>query len=277
MRKILEYILGIFISKRPLVPVVTFNGVIGTGGLGRGRINAESLEKNINKAFSESKAKAVAIIINSPGGSPVQSSLIYQRVRYLAEKKDIPVLVFIEDVAASGGYWLACSGDEIFADKSSVVGSIGVISASFGFQEAINKLGIERRVYTTGKAKGSLDPFKPENQNDIVMLKNVQNDIQNAFVELVTSRRGDRLIENNDEIFTGAFWSGEQALKLGLIDGIGELRSVLRLRFGKKVRIKFIGKKKGIINSLTQSLWISIINDFFIAIEDNYLWKRLGR
>ena len=176
-----------------------------------------------------------------------------------------------------GGYWLACSGDEIFADKSSVVGSIGVISASFGFQEAINKLGIERRVYTTGKAKGSLDPFKPENENDIVMLKNVQNDIQNAFVELVTSRRGDRLIDNKDEIFTGAFWSGEQAVKLGLIDEIGELRSVLRLRFGKKVRIKFIGKKKGIINSLTQSFRISIINDFFIAIEDNYLWKRLGR
>ena len=198
MKNYFAFIIRLFIKKKPIVPILRFDGVIGTGGgIGKGRINAENLETNIKKAFSENKPSAVAIIINSPGGSPVQSSLIYQRVRYLADKKDVPILVFIEDVAASGGYWLSCIGDEIFADKASIIGSIGVISASFGFTEAIQKLGVERRVYTTGKSKGSLDPFKPEKQEDVKMLKNIMNDTQKAFNELVNNRRGKKL---NDDV-----------------------------------------------------------------------------
>ena len=232
-------------------------------------------ESNIKKAFSTSKPSAVAIIINSPGGSPVQSSLIYQRVRYFAEKKDVPILVFIEDVAASGGYWLSCVGDEIFADKASIVGSIGVISASFGFSEAISKVGVERRVYTTGKSKGSLDPFKPEKAEDVRMLKNIMNDTQEAFVDLVNLRRGSKL-SDDDSIFTGAFWSGEKALKLGLIDGIGEIRTVLRQRFGNKVKLKFINKKKRFISGLVQGFSSPIINSIINEIENNAHWKRFG-
>jgi serine protease SohB len=276
MKNIFEFIVGLFSKKRPTVPVLRFDGVIGTGGgLGKGRINAENLESNIKKAFSTSKPSAVAIIINSPGGSPVQSSLIYQRVRYFAEKKDVPILVFIEDVAASGGYWLSCVGDEIFADKASIVGSIGVISASFGFSEAISKVGVERRVYTTGKSKGSLDPFKPERPEDVRMLKNIMNDTQEAFVDLVNLRRGSKLCDD-DSIFTGAFWSGEKALKLGLIDGIGEIRTVLRQRFGNKVKLKFINKKKSFISGLVQGFSSPIINNIINEIENNAHWKRFG-
>jgi len=260
MRNLIRKVFEKFFKRRPLVAVIKMNGVIGMGGFGRSRINYESIENTINKAFGERRAKAVSLVINSPGGSPVQSSLIYKRIRYLADKKDIPVLVFVEDVAASGGYWLACAGDEIYADKASIIGSIGVISASFGFSEAIKKIGIERRVYTTGKAKGSLDPFKPENPNDIKMLKNIQNDIQQAFIDLVTSRRGKRLT-NDVDLFTGAFWSGTEAVKLGLIDGIGEMREILRERFGKNVKIKIIAKRKGFLTNLTQSRNQNIIKN----------------
>ena len=275
MRNLIRKVFEKFFKRRPLVAVIKMNGVIGTGGFGRSRINYESIENSIKKAFGERRAKAVSLVINSPGGSPVQSSLIYKRIRYLADKKDIPVLVFVEDVAASGGYWLACAGDEIYADKASIIGSIGVISASFGFSEAIKKIGIERRVYTTGKAKGSLDPFKPENPNDIKMLKNIQNDIQQAFIDLVTSRRGKRLT-NDVDLFTGAFWSGTEAVKLGLIDGIGEMREILRERFGKNVKIKIIAKRKGFLTNLTQSRNQNIIKNLISTIEENEIWKRFG-
>ena len=276
MKNYFEFIIRLFIKKKPIVPVLRFDGVIGTGGgFGKGRINAENLETSIKKAFSENKPSAVAIIINSPGGSPVQSSLIYQRVRYLADKKDVPILVFIEDVAASGGYWLSCIGDEIFADKASIVGSIGVISASFGFTEAIEKLGVERRVYTTGKSKGSLDPFKPERPEDVKMLKNIMNDTQKAFNDLVNHRRGKKL-KDDGTIFTGAFWSGEQALELGLIDGIGEIRSVLRERFGSKVKLKYITKKKGFISGILQSSLSPLVKNVINEIDNNTHWKRFG-
>jgi len=275
MRNLIKKVFDKFFKRRPLVAVIKMNGVIGTGGFGRSRINYETIENSINKAFGERRAKAVSLVINSPGGSPVQSSLIYKRIRYLADKKDIPVLVFVEDVAASGGYWLACAGDEIYADKASIIGSIGVISASFGFSEAIKKIGIERRVYTTGKAKGSLDPFKPENPNDVKMLKNIQNDIQQAFIDLVTSRRGKRLT-NDFDLFTGAFWSGTEAVKLGLIDGIGEMREILRERFGKNVKIKIIAKRKGFLTNLTQSRNQNIIKNLISTIEENEIWKRFG-
>ena len=276
MKKIFNFILKLFGKGKPIVPVLRFEGIIGTGGgIGKGKINAENLEPNIKKAFSESNPSAVAIIINSPGGSPVQSSLIYQRVRYLADKKDVPIMVFIEDVAASGGYWLSCIGDEIFADKSSIVGSIGVISASFGFTEAINKLGVERRVYTTGKSKGSLDPFKPEKKEDVQMLKNIMNDTQKAFVDLVSKRRGNKLSDDNT-IFTGAFWSGEEAKKLGLIDEIGEIRTVLRERFGPKVKLKFITKKKGFLSGILQSAFHPLISKIFDEIDNKAYWNRFG-
>jgi len=276
MKKYFEFIIRLFIKKKPIVPVLRFDGVIGTGGgIGKGRINAENLEVNIKKAFSENKPSAIAIIINSPGGSPVQSSLIYQRVRYLADKKDVPILVFIEDVAASGGYWLSCIGDEIFADKASIVGSIGVISASFGFTEAIEKLGVERRVYTTGKSKGSLDPFKPEKPEDVNMLKNIMNDTQQAFNDLVNNRRGKKL-KDDGTIFTGAFWSGEKALELGLIDDIGEIRSVLRDRFGSNVKIKYITKKKSFISGILQSSLSPLVKNVINEIENSTHWKRFG-
>ena len=275
MVKFFKNIFDTIFQRKPLVTVIKMNGVIGTSGFGRSRINYESLESIINKAFGEKRAKAVSIIINSPGGSPVQSSLIFKRIRYLADKKDIPVLVFVEDVAASGGYWLACAGDEIYADQSSIIGSIGVISASFGFSEAIKKIGVERRVYSTGKAKGSLDPFKPENPNDIKMLKNIQNDIQKAFIDLVTLRRGKRLT-NEIDLFTGAFWSGTEALKLGLIDGIGETREILRKRFGENVKIKIITKRKGFLSNITQSRNQNIINGLISSIEENEIWRRFG-
>jgi len=276
MKHFFEFIIRIFIKKKPIVPVIRFEGVIATGsGIGKARLNAENLESNIKKAFSESKPSAIAIIINSPGGSPVQSSLIFQRVRNLADKKDVPILVFIEDVAASGGYWLSCVGDEIFADRASIVGSIGVISASFGFTETIKKLGIERRVYTTGKSKGSLDPFKPEKQEDVEMLKNIMNDTQEAFIELVKKRRGEKL-NDDGTIFTGAFWSGQKALELGLVDGIGEIRTILRERFGDNVKLKYITKKKGFISGIFQSSLSPIVKNVINEIENTSLWKRFG-
>ena len=277
MKFFFKWIINVIFRRKPTVPVLRLSGVIATGGFSRGRINAENLENNIKKAFSDDNAKAIAILVNSPGGSPVQSSLIYKRIRYFAEKKEIPILVFVEDVAASGGYWLACAGDEIFADKSSIIGSIGVISASFGFVEAIKKIGIERRVYTSVKSKGSLDPFKPENSNDIKILKKIQRNVHNVFVEHVKSRRGDKLKGEKNEIFSGAFWSGEDALKLGLIDGIGEMREILKLRFGKNIRVKIIANKKGFLSSLTQTL----SNSFFITLIENFenktFWSRFGK
>ena len=207
----------------------------------------------------------------------MQSSLIYKRIRYFAEKKELPILVFVEDVAASGGYWLACAGDEIFADKSSIVGSIGVISASFGFVEAIKKIGIERRVYTSVKSKGSLDPFKPENPRDVKILKKIQSNVHEVFVEHVKKRRGGKLHNKNNEIFSGAFWSGEDALQLGLIDGIGEMRETLRMKFGKDIRIKIIANKRGFLSNLTQTLSDSFLNILMENYENKTFWNRFGK
>ena len=281
MKKIFNFILKLFGKGKPIVPVLRFEGIIGTGGgIGKGKINAENLETNIKKAFSESNPSAVAIIINSPGGSPVQSSLIYQRVRYLADKKDVPVLVFIEDVAASGGYWLSCVGDEIFADKSSIVGSIGVISASFGFTEAINKLGVERRVYTTGKSKGSLDPFKPEKKEDIQRLKIIQEQIHENFISYVKDRRGSKLNKKFEkEIFSGLFWVGKKAITLGLADGLGSIDDVLKTKYGKKIEIKIIDQKKSFIQRKLSSAYpSSLLNteELINSIEEKALWSRYG-
>ena len=201
----------------------------------------------IDKAFEVKGAKAVALVINSPGGSPVQSSLIYDRIRYLSREKDIPVLAFVEDVAASGGYWLACAGDEIYVNASSVVGSIGVVSAGFGFVDAIEKLGVTRRVYTAGKRKVMLDPFQPENEGDIDHLKTLQKDIHDQFTALVRHRRGSKLTAPEDDLFSGAFWTGLKAVELGLADKTGEIRQVLKERFGDKVQIKLVEGKKSML------------------------------
>ena len=277
MSKHLKTIFNFITRKKPTIPVLKLTGIIASGGFSRGRINSENLENNIKKAFSDSNAKAVALIVNSPGGSPVQSSLIYKRIRYFADKREIPIIVFVEDVAASGGYWLACAGDEIFADYSSIIGSIGVISASFGFVDAMKKIGIERRVYTSVKSKGSLDPFKPENPNDVKILKKIQTNIHEIFVNHVKSRRGAKLNIENKEIFSGAFWSAEDALKLGLIDGIGELREILRSRFGKDIRIKVIENKKGFLSNLTQTFSDAFLSLLVEKYENKSFWSKFGK
>ena len=230
--------------RRPVVPVVRMSGVIASAaGLRRG-ISLEAVEPQLKKAFSIRNAQAVALIINSPGGSPVQSSLIGQRIRDLAAKANIPVLAFCEDVAASGGYWLAASADEIYANPASVIGSIGVVSAGFGFDRAIERIGIDRRVYTAGDNKMILDPFQPESERDVERLRSLQREIHQQFIDYVVDRRGARLTGAHDDLFSGAFWTGQQAVELGLIDGIGECRRLVTERFGDSADLISIQPKK---------------------------------
>ena len=231
-------------KKRAVVPVVRLSGVIASGGGLRRGISLEAVEPQLKKAFSIRRAKAVALIINSPGGSPVQSALIGQRVRDLARKADVPVLAFCEDVAASGGYWLAASADEIYANAASIIGSIGVVSAGFGFDRAIEKLGVDRRVYTAGERKMILDPFRPEAEEDVARLKSLQAEIHQQFIDHIVERRGGKLKGAHDDLFSGAFWSGATALDLGLIDGLGECRSLVTKRFGEEVDLVTIQPKK---------------------------------
>lgn len=232
-----------FVNRPPTVPVLRLAGVIGQIGL-RGGMTLATLEKTIEQAFALKHAPAVALAINSPGGSPVQSSLIAARIRAHAEEKGRPVIGFVEDVAASGGYWLACAADEILADASSIVGSIGVISAGFGFTEAIARLGIERRVHTAGVRKGLLDPFRPEDSDDLDLLKRLQGDIHGRFIAWVRERRGAKLVEA-DGLFDGQVFTGERAVGVGLVDGLGEIRSTLKGRFGAKTRLVPMGPRRG--------------------------------
>ena len=236
--------------RRPVVPVVRMSGVIASaGGLRRG-ISLEAVEPQLKKAFSIRNAQAVALIINSPGGSPVQSSLIGQRIRDLAAKANIPVLAFCEDVAASGGYWLAASADEIYANPASVIGSIGVVSAGFGFDRAIERIGIDRRVYTAGDNKMILDPFQPESERDVERLRSLQREIHQQFIDYVVDRRGARLTGAHDDLFSGAFWTGQQAVELGLIDGIGECRRLVTERFGDSADLISIQPKKRLFGGM---------------------------
>jgi signal peptide peptidase SppA len=233
-----------FRKSQPRVNVVRLHGAIGMSQPLRTSLTAKDVGPLLEKAFTKN-IKAVALSINSPGGSPVQSALIHARIRSLAEEFKIPVYVFCEDVAASGGYWLACAGDEIYADESSIVGSIGVISAGFGFVEAIGKLGVERRVHTSGENKSILDPFQPQKQEDVDRLLALQKDIHQAFKALVRSRREGKLKGEESEMFSGAFWAGRQAVELGLIDGIGHLHEVLKQKFGDKLVLKNIVASQG--------------------------------
>lgn len=265
------------------IPVVRLQGAImPAGGQFRPTLSIASTAPLLDKAFADKQAPAVAIVINSPGGSAVQSRLIFQRIRSLAEEKNKKVLVFVEDVAASGGYMIAVAGDEIFIDPSSIVGSIGVVSATFGFQDLIKKIGVERRVYTAGKNKVTLDPFQPEKKADIDRLKAMQLQIHDVFIDLVKGRRGDKLADD-PEMFTGAFWVGEKAKELGLVDDIGDIRSVLKTRFGPKTRMRLItqprgifGRRLGIFGSSASDIAASATHGLADAAEERALWGRFG-
>jgi signal peptide peptidase SppA len=235
---------------RPEVAVLRLSGVIGGFGPLRSGMSLASVEPLLERAFALPRLKAVALVINSPGGSPSQSALIAKRVRDLAREKDTPVLAFCEDVAASGGYWLACAADEIFVQPTSVVGSIGVITSGFGFPELMDKLGVERRVYTAGEHKSTLDPFKPENPEDVARLKALQAELHEVFKDMVRDRRGQRLRAEEDLLFSGEFWAGGKAVELGLADSLGELRQVLRERFGKRVRLRRIQGPRRLLRRL---------------------------
>ncbi len=224
----------------PVVAVLRLSGVIGGIGPVRRGLSLASQAHLIERAFKLPRLEAVALTINSPGGSPVQSALIAGRIRALAEEKKIPVVAFAEDVAASGGYWLACAADEIFAHESSIVGSIGVISAGFGFPGLLERLGVERRVHTAGERKAMLDPFRSEDPKDVARLQTIQTDVHESFQDYVRQRRGERLTGEEADLFSGEFWTGRRALELGLVDGLGDLRQVMRERYGEKVRLRLI-------------------------------------
>jgi len=254
----------------PIVPVVRLHGVIAAEPR-PGRLSIEGVAPLLDRAF-RSAGNTVAIIVNSPGGSPVQSRLISKRIRDLAHAHDKHVLVFVEDAAASGGYFIATAGDEIIADPSSIVGSIGVIFAGFGFPRALDKLGIDRRVHTSGKNKSTMDPFLPERPEDVERIKQLESDIHRVFIDWVKARRGGKLSAPDDELFTGEFWSGVRGLELGLVDATGDLHETLRARFGDKVRTKLIQPRRG----LFQLPRIAIAADIAAAVEDRALWSRFG-
>ena len=271
----------------PVVPVLRFTGAIGVVTPLRPGLSLASSASAIEKAFSMRGAKAVAIQINSPGGSAVQSMLIYKRIRALAAEKDLKVYVFAEDVAASGGYMLALAGDEIYADPSSIVGSIGVITATFGVNELINRIGVERRVYTAGKSKDTLDPFLPEKPEDVERIKALQSDVHRAFIDLVKTRRGAKIDKAGVDLFTGEFWSGSKALELGLIDGLSDLRTKMREIYGDEVRLRLVmpstswfRRRRGVFAE-GDGLGFGFspggfAADIISAIEARALWSRFG-
>jgi signal peptide peptidase SppA len=266
-------------KKKSIVPVVRLSGVISASGGVRRGLSLEGVEPQLKKAFSVNGAKAVALIVNSPGGSPVQSALIGQRIRELAKKADVPVLAFCEDVAASGGYWIAVSADQVYANAASVVGSIGVVSAGFGFDRAIEKLGVERRVYTAGKNKMTLDPFQPQQEEDVVRLKALQQDVHQQFIAYILERRGAKLTAPHDELFSGAFWTGQQAVGLGLIDGLGECRQIVRDRFGEEVEFMFVEPKRRLLSNLgglPGSLAGGIVDEAAAVATEKAYFQRYG-
>ena len=262
----------------PAVPVVRLSGLIAAGSLpGSRSLSIENVAPLLARAFSIRGAKAVALAINSPGGSPVQSSLIAQRIRLLAKEKDLPVIAFVEDLAASGGYWLACAADEIVADPSSIVGSIGVISAGFGFKDLIGRIGIERRVHTSGERKAMLDPFREEKPEDVERLKRLQAEIHEGFKAWVRERRGSRLKGDEATLFSGEFWTGRRGLELGLVDSLGELRAVLQERYGTKVYLPVIAQRRRLLArfGLGGSLE-DIGTSALAALEERAHWQRFG-
>lgn len=271
------------------IPVVRMQGMIMAGGNAFNQyLNLAGVAGPLKRAFEMKSAPVVAISINSPGGSPVQSRLIYSRIRELAEEKNKPVLIFVEDVAASGGYMIALAGDEIIADETSIVGSIGVVASTFGFVETIKKLGVERRVYTAGKNKVTLDPFLPTKKADIDHLKALQQDIHEIFIDMVKQRRGDRL-DSKGDIFTGLYWSGRPARKLGLIDGFGHMSAVLKERYGEKAELVLMTTKRSLLgrpqpsvelsdkfNNIGAEIANNLPNSIIDTANERALWARYG-
>jgi signal peptide peptidase SppA len=264
-----------FFKKKKIVAHIKLNGVIGNSGKFKQGIDFAGQEEIIEKAFSLKKANVVAITINSPGGSPVQSHLIYKFIRAQAKKNKKKVMVFAEDVAASGGYLIACAGDEIYANSSSIIGSIGVIYSSFGFTELIKKIGVERRVHTAGKNKSSLDPFQEEKLEDIERLKNIQLDLHKDFIKVVEESRGTKLKTNGIELFSGEFWAGSKAKELGLIDGLGNANEILKEIFGEDVVIKKFEKPKGWFSKKFSSS-INQVDQLANILEERSIWQRYG-
>ena len=278
-----------FRNPAPVVAVVQLAGIIGRLGPFQRGLSLTSLAATLERAFKREGAKAVAIVVNSPGGSPVQSALIARRIRALAAEHRLPVYAFAEDVAASGGYWLLTAGDEIWADESSIIGSIGVVSGGFGFPEVLKRLGVERRLYTAGEHKAALDPFQPEKPGEIDHLRGILEDTHEAFRRQVRERRQGRLKGDEAELFSGRFWSGRTALALGLVDGLGDLRTVMRKKFGEKVRLKLVGDGRRWwrrrlhlpavdypARGLHHAASLDVPSSLIAAIEERLLWNRFG-
>lgn len=262
----------------PVIPLVRLSGMIGGGGAFRVGLSLASIERTLARAFS-TKAPAVALLVNSPGGAAVQSHLIFKRIRALADEKGKKVIVAVEDVAASGGYMIAAAGDEIIVDGSSIVGSIGVVSAGFGFPELLGKIGVERRIYTAGASKGMLDPFRPEREEDVARLLALQADVHADFIALVKRRR-PTLVDDPD-LFSGAFWSGARAVELGLADRVGDLREVLRERFGEHVRVLPLSPERSMWRRRLgmfggEPVAVGIVDRVITAIEERLMWSRFG-
>jgi serine protease SohB len=285
----LEFLLKLvparFRTDIPVVPVVRLSGVIGATTPMRPGLMLSNTARALERAFETRNARAVALIINSPGGSPAQSHLIFRRIRQLAAEKNLPVIAFIEDVGASGGYMLACAADEIICDPFSIVGSIGVVGGSFGFPKLMEKLGVERRLYTSGERKAMLDPFQPEKPEDVKRIKAIQKDIHEHFIALVEERRGSKLKNSeNKTLFSGEFWTAQTAIEFGLADSIGDLRSTLRERYGEKVRMPlistertFFGRKIPGFTSLENlTRQPGLVADLLVAVEERAWWSRYG-
>ncbi|MGA1800849.1 S49 family peptidase [Rhizobium sp. HT1-10] len=274
-----------FRKEGTVIPVVRLSGTIMAGGSPfRPALNLATVGQALDKAFSVKAAPAIAIVINSPGGSPVQSRMIYNRIRDLAVEKKKKVLVFVEDVAASGGYMIALAGDEIIADPTSIVGSIGVVSGGFGFPELLKKIGVERRVYTAGSNKVILDPFQPEKEKDIEYLKSLQLEIHAIFIHMVRERRAGRIRADDDTVFSGLFWTGTRGLELGLIDGLGDLRGELKKRYGEKTRLEPVSAGRSLFGRRAPSIALpgfdaiaaGLASGLAEAAEDKALWGRYG-
>ncbi|WBU30918.1 S49 family peptidase [Rhodopseudomonas palustris] len=269
----------------PVVPVLRLSGTIGAVTPLRPGLTLAGVAKLLDRAFSTRNAKAVALAINSPGGSPVQSRLIYLRIRALAAEKKLPVYAFVEDVAASGGYMIACAADEIYCDPSSILGSIGVVGGGFGFQELIRKIGVERRLYTAGERKAQLDPFLPEDPQEVARLKVLQQEIHALFIALVKESRGTRLKGEESKLFTGEYWAGATSVSLGLADSIGDLRAVLRGKFGDKVRTPLISPPTGLLANLSRKSSgagasldgvAALPESMITALETRAIWAKYG-
>jgi len=286
--KTIDWLKGLRRPAAPVVAVVRLTGMIGDVGEYRQGLSLMRLAAVLETAFTLRNLSAVAIVINSPGGSAVQSALISTRIRSLALEHNVPVIAFVEDVAASGGYWLACSADEILAHEASIVGSNGVDAAGFGLQALMERLGIERRLHTSGERKAQLDPFQPEQPEEVARLKTLLADMHETFNRMVRDRRGIRLKADDEALFTGEFWTGRRALELGLIDGFGELRSVMRARYGERVRLRLVGERRPMLRRMFNRSSLSVrvsggpdgvrgLADAVVsAVEERALWSRFG-